>query len=293
MKNYGLRKKPTYDSLIDYIQNKQPTLKYPDRLATQIMNSRELDNLDKIGMIGMEEQQQNIMKEQQRQVIITQQANRDGSTAKNLRSMKTQTPITKISVGETQTKNPKFTSQGTQDWISKASIGTQAWRNNNIASFGTQTEGPPIFDLTMDDKVDEFMQEVQDVEDEQDITQQQKVSNVVRQLQFNLGEITPSQQDFAHRIASKSSSSHQPINVDRSDPVKRGPEDDHEPKGPAGRPRTTQQSDAPVESMVVGREGESIKRNKTPENSPTIRKKTKKEKAEEQYMFAGDYYTKS
>ena len=57
MKNYGLRKKPTYDSLIDYIQNKQPTLKYPDRLATQIMNSRELGNLD-IGMIGMEEQQQ-------------------------------------------------------------------------------------------------------------------------------------------------------------------------------------------------------------------------------------------
>ena len=81
MKKYGLRKKPTYDTLIDYIQNKQPILKYPDRLATQIINSRELSNLDGLGMIGMEEQQQNIMKEQQRQVIITQQANRDGSTA--------------------------------------------------------------------------------------------------------------------------------------------------------------------------------------------------------------------
>ena len=41
MKNYGLRKKPTHDSLIDYIQNKQPIFKYPDRLATQIMNSRD------------------------------------------------------------------------------------------------------------------------------------------------------------------------------------------------------------------------------------------------------------
>ena len=92
MKNYGLCKKPTYESLIDYIQNKQPLIKYPDRLATQIMNSREMLSLDKIGMIGMEEQQENIMKEQQRQAIITQQANRDGSTAKNLRSMKTQTP---------------------------------------------------------------------------------------------------------------------------------------------------------------------------------------------------------
>ena len=55
--NYdGLRKKPTYESLIDYIQNKQPTLKYPDRLATQIMNSRELSKID--GMIS-EDQQSN------------------------------------------------------------------------------------------------------------------------------------------------------------------------------------------------------------------------------------------
>ena len=51
--------KNQHDSLIDYIQNKQPTLKYPDRLETQTMNSRELDNLDKIGMLGLEEQQQN------------------------------------------------------------------------------------------------------------------------------------------------------------------------------------------------------------------------------------------
>ena len=49
--------KNQHDSLIDYIQNKQPLIKYPDRLATQIMNSRELSNLDKLGMIGMEEQQ--------------------------------------------------------------------------------------------------------------------------------------------------------------------------------------------------------------------------------------------
>ncbi len=72
MKNYGLRKKTSYDTLIDYIQNKQPTFKYPDRLATQIMNSRELGNLDKMGVLGMEEQQQNIMKEQQRQNTIRQ-----------------------------------------------------------------------------------------------------------------------------------------------------------------------------------------------------------------------------
>ena len=148
-------KKTTYESLIDYIQNKQPLIKYPDRLATQIMNSREMLSLDKIGMMGMEEQQQNIMKEQQREVILTQQADRYGSTAKKLRSMKTQTPITKISVGETQTKNPKFTSQGTQDW-------------KNTASFGSQTEGPPIFDMTMDDNMDDYINDVEAVINEEE-----------------------------------------------------------------------------------------------------------------------------
>ena len=47
----------------------------------------------------------------------------------------------------------------------------------------------------------------------------------------------PSQQDDAHRNTSKSSSSNQPINVDRNNPIKRQPEEDHEPKGRAGRPR--------------------------------------------------------
>ena len=72
-----------------------------------------------------------------------------------LRSMKTQTPITKISVGETQTKNPKFTSQGTQDW-------------KNTASFGSQTEGPPIFDMTMDDNRDDYINDVEAVINEEE-----------------------------------------------------------------------------------------------------------------------------
>ena len=130
MKNYGLRKQPTYDSLIDYIQNKQPILKYPDRLATQIMNSRELDNLDKIGMMGMEEQQQNIMKEQHREVIITQQANSEGSTAKKLRSKNAQKPV--------NVDGPKPV---------------------NV----TEPKGPTIFDLTIDDKMDDYMNDVEEV----------------------------------------------------------------------------------------------------------------------------------
>ena len=64
---------------------------------------------------------------------------------------------------------------------------------------------------------------------------------------------SPSQQDEAHRNTSKSSSSNQPITVDRSNPIKRQPEEDHEPKGPAGRPRKTQQNDLIDEYPLISK----------------------------------------
>jgi hypothetical protein len=38
----GLRKKPTYDDLLQYIQEKQPMLKFPDRNATFILSSPQM-----------------------------------------------------------------------------------------------------------------------------------------------------------------------------------------------------------------------------------------------------------
>jgi len=44
--NYdGLKKRDTYDEIIDYLQNKQEKIKYPDRLAKQIRNTPQLSNL--------------------------------------------------------------------------------------------------------------------------------------------------------------------------------------------------------------------------------------------------------
>ncbi len=44
--NYdGLRKRETYDEVVDYIQNRQEKIKYPNRLAKQIRNSPQLSNL--------------------------------------------------------------------------------------------------------------------------------------------------------------------------------------------------------------------------------------------------------
>ena len=75
-----LHKKETYAELINYIQNKQPILKYPNRLATQLMNSRELLQLDGLGVSL--DQQDNLVREQQRENLIMQQAEREGTTAK-------------------------------------------------------------------------------------------------------------------------------------------------------------------------------------------------------------------
>ena len=59
--NYdGLRKKKTYDELIDYVMNKQEKIQYPDRTAKFLRNSPQLSNLldsNGEGLLEMEEQQ--------------------------------------------------------------------------------------------------------------------------------------------------------------------------------------------------------------------------------------------
>ncbi len=59
--NYdGLRKKKTYDELIDYVMNKQEKIQYPDRTAKFLRNSPQLSNLldsNGEGLLEIEEQQ--------------------------------------------------------------------------------------------------------------------------------------------------------------------------------------------------------------------------------------------
>ena len=53
MLNYkGLRQQPTFDGLIDYLENHQEKVKYPNRIATEIANDNffnsELEDLKKM-----------------------------------------------------------------------------------------------------------------------------------------------------------------------------------------------------------------------------------------------------
>ena len=85
--NYqGLRKRESYDEIIDYLENKQERIKYPNRLAKQIRNSPQLSNLldnGGEGIVQMEEQQSNAMKEEQKEHAIRQA----GGTAQVLRAL--------------------------------------------------------------------------------------------------------------------------------------------------------------------------------------------------------------
>jgi hypothetical protein len=62
----GLRLRPTFEGIVDYIANGQETIKNPDRLAKFMPNHPYLTKLDGEGMMEMQEQQESVCKEQER-----------------------------------------------------------------------------------------------------------------------------------------------------------------------------------------------------------------------------------
>jgi hypothetical protein len=83
--NYtGLRKRETYNEIVDYLEHGQEKIKYPDRRATQIRNSLYMTNLlDGDG--DMEKQQNKAMKNTEVEHRIIEEASRTNSTAQHLR----------------------------------------------------------------------------------------------------------------------------------------------------------------------------------------------------------------
>ncbi len=65
-----LRKKTTYNELIDYLETDQPKIRYPNRLATFLRNSPYLSQFDNESWIDLEEQEQNIMEEKLRDMEL-------------------------------------------------------------------------------------------------------------------------------------------------------------------------------------------------------------------------------
>ena len=88
--NYeGLKKRDTYDEIIDYLQNKQDKIKYPDRTAKQLRNSPQLSNLldgEGLDYEDMNKQQKNRIKEVEKENIIRNIAIENNETAHVLRT---------------------------------------------------------------------------------------------------------------------------------------------------------------------------------------------------------------
>jgi len=89
--NYqGLKKRETYDQVVDNLRNRQERVRFPNRLAKQIRNSPQLSNLldgDGMGLVEMEKHQLNRMKEEQKEHAVRQAASQEGGTAQVYRAL--------------------------------------------------------------------------------------------------------------------------------------------------------------------------------------------------------------
>ena len=79
----GLRKRPQFEQIVNYIANGQETIKYPDRIAKQIRNHPFMTQLD---FFDMQEDQHRSWEEQVRQREAVQLAGAMGITAAQARA---------------------------------------------------------------------------------------------------------------------------------------------------------------------------------------------------------------
>ena len=179
--NYkGLHKRDTYEGLIDYLENKQEKIKFPNREAKFVRDSPQYQSLLNEGFVEVEEQQLKQVKEEQKEHAVIQTANDTNETAKEVKVVASQTDKPLI---------VKTKSQATQSTQSQAS--------------------PQIFDMTLNDHMSNFKQDVESVENTQQQNKQQQAQRIEKMLQNHLQhEATPdTTENFAHKIASSAVSS--------------------------------------------------------------------------------------
>ena len=75
MMSSGLRRKPTYEEVIDYIENDPDKIKYPNRAAKFMRSTFQLSQLDGAGQALLEQQQVEETKERLKNHQITRISN--------------------------------------------------------------------------------------------------------------------------------------------------------------------------------------------------------------------------
>jgi len=209
----GLRKKGTYNSLVNYLDGGQETIKYPDRLATQLKNSHQMSNLvDSEGKSWFEEnkaQMRNFTEQQVKELVIKQ----------NLQPHQT---------FQTQ----KIIEQGRQG---KPRQPKETQRHENGLSH-TATPQPQVYDMVSKDLDEKMEQQNDDIEAQYAFKKEQeaeKKKDIAQRFKMDLGEELPPYQKAFNQKKTKYDKSYS--STDKPDPDK-DPEAAHEPKGKRGRP---------------------------------------------------------
>ena len=66
----SLRKRPTYNELVDYLENDQHIIKYPDRVATFLKNSPYLNKYDDPSLLDLEDQEKRMEREKLKETEV-------------------------------------------------------------------------------------------------------------------------------------------------------------------------------------------------------------------------------
>jgi hypothetical protein len=141
--NYeGLVKRETYDEIVDYLENDQEKIRYPNRKAKQIRESFHLTNLldvDGDGSMEIANQQTNAMKSQEVEHAVRREAGSSNQTASVIRSRNNRRPPQTFNIHsdsgyETAFSNSNEEATNTIDDHENARI----LRRNNIARMASE-----------------------------------------------------------------------------------------------------------------------------------------------------------
>jgi hypothetical protein len=83
----GLRKRPTFEGFVDYLANRQETIRYPDRFAKQIREHPYLTQLDSEGLWEMEELDKKRAEQEYKERTVRQVANQNNVSAQVIRAV--------------------------------------------------------------------------------------------------------------------------------------------------------------------------------------------------------------
>ena len=82
----GLELRPTYDQVLANYLSGGPVIKKPDRTATFIRESPEYQSLLKFNFVDLQKQQEDILKEQKKVILINEQIGASGFDTKSVRA---------------------------------------------------------------------------------------------------------------------------------------------------------------------------------------------------------------